>query len=208
MARRREANSNMASQLLAVQMIPRLGVPGLAAVPREKLASHHDLLRLMFHHQHYNMQGFQGTASACCKIDSKTKRARCRDNTDLMVSWSDSRAGCIEAGSPCLLAKVKHNWEEAHLPIKDRDNDILRVLSKIKDDFDRKSKHGVPEAYLESLKNQTVNLAPADWERRIRADPLTSAAQHLAKINLMKDYLSSEGTRFVLLLKITKKLQV
>ena len=154
------------------------------------------------------MQGFQGTASACCKIDSKTKRARCRDNTDLMVSWSDSRAGCIEAGSPCLLAKVKHNWEEAHLPIKDRDNDILRVLSKIKDDFDRKSKHGVPEAYLESLKNQTVNLAPADWERRIRADPLTSAAQHLAKINLMKDYLSSEGTRFVLLLKITKKLLV
>ena len=154
----------MASQLLAVQMIPRLGVPGLAAVPRDKLASHHDLLRLLFHHQHYNLQGFQGTASVSCKIDSKTKRAKCRDDADLMVPWSESRAGCIEARSPCLLAKVKHNWEEAHLPIKDRDNDILRVLSKIKDDFDRKSKNGVPEAYLESLKNQTVNLAPADWE--------------------------------------------
>ena len=123
------------------------------------------------------------------------------------ASWSDSRAGCIEAGSPCLLAKVKHNWEEAHLPIKDRDNDILRVLSKIKDDFDRKSKNGVPEAYLESLKNQTINLAPADWERRIRADNLTSASQHLAKINLMKDYLSPQGTRFVLT-KITIKLLV
>ena len=84
----REANSNMASQLLAVQMIPRLGVPGLAAVPREKLASHHDLLRLLFHHQHYNMQGFQGTASVSCKIDSKTKRAKCRDDTDLMIPWS------------------------------------------------------------------------------------------------------------------------
>ena len=198
----------MASQLLAVQMIPRLGVPGLAAVPRDKLASHHDLLRLLFHHQHYNMQGFQGTASVSCRIDSKTKRAKCRDDTDLMVPWSESRAGCIEARNPCLLAKVKHNWEEAHLPIKDRDNDILRVLSKIKDDFDRKSKNGVPEAYLECLKKQTVNLAPADWERRIRGDNLTSAAQHLAKINLMKDYFSSEGTRFVLLLKITKKLLV
>ena len=95
----------MASQLLAVQMIPRLGVPGLAVVPRDKLASH-DLLRLLFHHQHYNLQGFQGTASVSCKIDSKTKRAKCRDDADLMVPWSESRAGCIEARSPCLLKRM------------------------------------------------------------------------------------------------------
>ena len=113
-----------------------------------------------------------------------------------MVPWSESRRSCIEAGSPCLLAKVKNNWEEACLPLKDCDSSILRTLVKIKSDFDKKVKNGVNQAVISSLSTQTINLAPSDWERRILADNLTSASQHRAKINIMTDYLSPEGTRF------------
>ena len=105
-------------------MIPLLGVSGLAVVPPGKLASHHDFLRLFFHHLHYNLTGFQGVPSICCKVDSKTKRTRCKEVSELTTPWSETRAGCIQSGSPCLMAKIKKNWEEAHLPIKDLDSNI------------------------------------------------------------------------------------
>ena len=95
------------------------------------------------------------------------------------------------------MAKIKKNWEEAHLPIKDLDSNILRSLVKIKNDFDKKKRHGFSEGELEALKKTTVNLAPSDWESRILADRLTSAAQHIVKINILKDYLSANGTRLV-----------
>ena len=186
----------MASQILAAKMIPHLGVPGLAAAPPGKLQSHHDFLRLLWHHQHYQMKGFKGIPSICCTIDSSTKKARCREVGDLMVPWSESRKGCREAGSPCLLAKVKHNWEEACLPLKDCDSSILRTLVKIKADFDKKMKNGVNQAVISSLTTQTVNFAPSDWQKRILADNLTSAEQHSAKIAIMTDYLGPEGTRY------------
>ena len=187
----------MAGQQLNPQMIPHLGVSGLAAVPPRKLASEHDVLRLLFHQQHYNLTGFQGVPSICCKVDSKTKRTRCKEVSDPTIPWCETRAGCIQSGNPCLIAKVKKSWEEAHLPIKDCDSQIIRSLVRIKSNFDKKKRHGFSEGELESLKATTVNLAPSDWESRILADRLTSAAQHIVKINIMRDYLSADGTRFV-----------
>ena len=192
---------HMANQILASQMIPLLGVAGLASPPVGRLPSHLDLLRLLLHHQHYNLLGFQGMGSICCKVNSKTHKARCKDSNDLMVPWSECRIGCIEARNPCLLAKMKQNWEMAHLPIKDRDEHILRAMGKVKEEYDKMSKNipegTLPDANLQSLKRQTVNLAPLDWEARIKADRLISASQHNAKIDLMNDYFSDEGTRFV-----------
>ena len=187
----------MARQQLNPQMIPHLGVSGLPAVPPGKLASEHDFLRLLFHQQHYNLMGFQGVPSVCCKVDSKTKRTRCKEVSDPTTPWSETRAGCIQSGNPCLIAKIKKNWEEAHLPIKDCDSHIIRSLVKIKSNFDKKKGRGFSEGEVESLKATTVNLAPSDWESRILADRLTSAAQHIVKINIMRDYLSADGTRFV-----------
>ena len=54
----------MAGQQLNPQMIPHLGVSGLAAVPPRKLASEHDVLRLLFHQQHYNLTGFAEIVAA------------------------------------------------------------------------------------------------------------------------------------------------
>ena len=122
----------MANQVLAAQMIPRLGVTGLASPPLGRLPSHLDLLRLLHHHQHYNLVGFQGMGKICCKIDGKTHKARCQEGNDLMAPWDECRTGCIEAKNPCLLAQIKYNWEIAHLPIKDRDEHILRAMGKVK----------------------------------------------------------------------------
>ena len=186
----------MAGQLLAAQLIPSLGITGLAAIPPGKLSSHYDFIRLLFHHQHYNFQGFNGLKSICCKIDSKTKKGRCHEEGDPNSVWCDTRASCLQLGSPCLLAKVKKNWEAARLPLKDRDNDIIGVLEKVKSAHDKKKKNGLTEVDIAKLKKSTVNLAPQDWERKILADNLTSAVQHKEKIALMRDYLCPEGTRY------------
>ena len=174
----------MASQLLAAQIIPSLGITGLAAIPPGKLASHHDFLRLLFHHQHYNLNGFKGIRSVSCKLDSKTKKARCHEEGDPTSLWCDTRASCLQLGSPCLLAKVKENWETARLPLKDNDDHLLRVLEKVKSGYDKVGgRRGLTEADIEVLKKTTVNLAPQDWEKRILNDSLTSAVQHRMKID-------------------------
>ena len=91
---------------------------------------------------------------------------------------------------------MKKNWEAARLPLKDRDNDIIGVLEKVKSAHDKKKKNGLTEVDIAKLKKSTVNLAPQDWERKILADNLTSAVQHKEKIALMRDYLCPEGTRY------------
>ena len=172
----------MASQLLAAQIIPSLGITGLAAIPPGKLASHHDFIRLLFHHQHYNLIGFKGIRSVSCKLDSKTKKARCHEEGDPTSLWCDTRASCLQLGSPCLLAKVKENWETARLPLKDNDDHLFRVLEKVKSGYDKVGgRRGLTEADIEVLKKTTVNLAPQDWEKRILNDSLTSAVQHRMK---------------------------
>ena len=101
----------MASQLLAAQLIPSLGITVLAAILPGKLASHHDFIRLLFHHQHYNLLGFNGIRSISCKLNSKTKKARCHEEGDPTALLCDTRASCLQLGSPCLLAKVKKNCQ-------------------------------------------------------------------------------------------------
>ena len=67
--------------------------------------------------------------SICCKVNSKTHKARCKDsNNSIMVPWSEYRTGGIGARNPCLFAKIKQNWGMAHLPIKYRDEHILKVM--------------------------------------------------------------------------------
>ena len=129
-------------------------------------------------------------------IDSKTKKGRCHEEGDPTSLWCDTRTSCLQLGSPCILAKVKKNWEDAKLPLKDQDDHILRVLEKVKSAHDKKKKNGLTEADIAMLKKTTVNLAPQDWESRILADELTSAAQHQEKIAVMRDYLCPEGTRY------------
>ena len=118
----------------------------------------------------YNLIGFKGIRSVSCKLDSKTKKARCHEEGDPTSLWCDTRASCLQLGSPCLLAKVKENWETARPTLKDNDDHLLRVLEKVKSGYDKVGRRrGLTEADIEVLKKTTVNLAPQDWEKRIPA---------------------------------------
>ena len=190
----------MANQVLLQEtLIPLLGEYGMAAVPVGKLASHCDFLRVLYHHIHYKSIGFQGIRSIVCRIDSN-KKARCGESKEGTEAWCDVRAGCLQLGSPCLLAKIKKNWNDAHLPLKDNDEHLLRALEKIKKGVDKKKRHGLSREDTEALKRSTVNLAPEDWEQKILADRFLSAPQRRAKISLMRDYLCPDGSRYGLLL--------
>ena len=118
-----------------------------------------------------------------------------RKETQLHFDVTPGQVACNLA-PPCLMAKVKKNWEAARLPLKGQDDHIIRVLEKVKSDHDKKKKNGLTEADIVKLKKTTVNLAPQDCEKRILADNLTSAVQHKAKIAVMRDYLCHEGTRY------------
>ena len=120
--------SPMAGQLLAAKLIPSLGITGLVAIPPGTLPSHHDFICLLFHHQHYNLQS--SIRGICCLIDSKTKMGRCHEEGEPTSLWCETRASCLQLGSPCLLAKVKQNWEDARLPLKNNDNNIIRTMEK------------------------------------------------------------------------------
>ena len=100
----------MANQVVAAQMIPRLGVPGLASPPSGRLPSHLDLLRLLHHQQHYNLVGFQGMGKICCKIEGKTHKARCQEGNDLMVPWDECRTGCYVVFFRVLMNETA--WRE------------------------------------------------------------------------------------------------
>ena len=142
----------MASQLLAAQIIPSLGITELSAIPPGKLDSHHDFIRLLFYHQHYNLIGINGIRSISCKLDSKTKKARCHEEGNPTSLWCDTRANCLQLGSPWLLAKVKENWETANLPLKDQDDHLLGVLEKVKSGYDKVGgRRGLTEADIEVL---------------------------------------------------------
>ena len=83
----------MANQLLAAQMIPRLGVTGLASPPQGRQPSQLNLLRLLLHQQHLGFRGWERSAArSMVKLT-----ARCKESNDLMVPWDECRTGCIEA---------------------------------------------------------------------------------------------------------------
>ena len=103
-------------------------------------------------------------------------------------------------GLPCLLAKLKERWEEAGLPIKDRDHQIIEILTKLKADFDKlkRKKFNNEESKQEAinkLKMKTVNLAPIDWKTRIMSDRILWAQAKADKVELLDDYIGPMATR-------------
>ena len=93
-------------------------------------------------------------------------------------------------------AKIKKNWNDDHLPLKDNDEHLLRTLENIKKGANKKKRHGLSREDIEALNRFTVNLAPEDWEQKILADRFLSAPQCRAKISLMRDYLCPNSSRY------------
>ena len=174
--------------------VPFLGVEPLDRAPVGSLPSQYDLVCMMWGHV-TDFKGFQGFRNhkiegelVCCSISRETERGRCGEE-----------GGCLGRGLPCLLAKLKERWEEAGLPIKDRDHHIIEILTKLKADFDKlkRKKFNNEESKQEAinkLKMKTVNLAPIDWKTRIMSDRILWAQAKADKVELLDDYIGPMAT--------------
>ena len=98
------------------------------------------------------------------------------------------------------------NWSIAGFPIKERDDHIVRVLDKINKKHAAKKKAFSSSRlkeedrveYIKSIQNATINLAPDDFQSKIMGMALPN---HMRRnmIDVMNDYLSKEGSRYVAL---------
>ena len=133
-----------------------------------------------------------GGKPVCCTISRETRRGRCGEED-----------GCFQEDQPCLLAKVKERWEKGRLPLRDRDDHIIDIMTTVKKDFDKLRKKKFPseemrQEAINRLKMKTVNLAPTDWRTRIMSDHVLWARAKADKVNLLEDYIGLTATRSAL----------
>ena len=72
-----------------------------------------------------------------------------------------------------MMAKMKQSWLKKGLPLKKPDISILRVISKVKERFQKLRKNKktmsreVKQGHSAAFKSVTVNLAPVDYKQVI-----------------------------------------
>ena len=160
-------------------LLPILNLPPTDSLPPFSLASEADLLLLL-----------HGPSPQSCKIKKG-------------MSICSEEGGCeSQGGGKCVLAKMKQSWLEKGLPLKRPDTSILRVITKVKERFQKLRKNektmGLHEKQRHSaaLKSVTVNLAPANYKQVILSRWELPAVAKKSLIAVLDDYVGKEATRF------------
>ena len=163
-----------------------LNLPPISLLPQRSLPSEADYLCLK-----------AGGTPAHCKLRGTGVKRKpiCQDE-----------GGCQAENKPCCLFKLKERWSVAGFPMKERDDHIVRVLDKINKKHAAKKKAFSSSRlkeedrveYIKSIQNATINLAPDDFQSKIMGMALPN---HMRRnmIDVMNDYLSKEGSRYVAL---------
>ena len=112
-----------------VDLVPVLDMVPLDHLPPFSLPSEADLLRLL-----------HGKSPQPCQI--KNRKSRCSDE-----------GGCEEKGEKCVLRKMKESWAQKGLPLKERDDEIVNIFSKVKQ-------------RLQSLKKNVKKMSSQTKEKR------------------------------------------
>jgi hypothetical protein len=175
--------------------VPLLGLAPLGQAPAGSLPSEAEVIQLLWGHVP-DFKGFRGVGSVCCSVvwraETRERRAIC---LDVAVG------GCGGQESPCLLFKVKERWEEAGIPTFDNDCNIITKISSLKAALEKKRKNKLTEEqkqqYIDKLMTTTFNLAPSDWERRIRRETFRMNFTNVERIRIVLDYIGPEATRSV-----------
>ena len=160
-------------------LVPVLQIPPILSLPPKSLPSEADYLRLL-----------HGDTPPHCKI--KKRKAICYDE-----------GGCQDKNAPCVLYKIKKTWIMPALPIKDRDDNIVRMFDKIKAKLASKKKAMSSGRLLEksrqefcrSLSETTINLAPEDYEAKVKADHALSASHQCAQFFRRAHFCLETGSR-------------
>ena len=168
-------------------VVPFLGLEPLVLPPDFRLVSEAEAIQLLWGQVDSSFKGFRGIASVCCKLVSR--KGICQ-----------GPQGCSNRESPCLLKNVKKWWLEAGFPVFDRDDKIIEKLSVLKAKFDKQRKNPrIKEAQKEQIvnimKSTTFNIAPLDWEKRIREDRFLTKEANITRTNILQDYIGEEASR-------------
>ena len=150
-----EAN-NMAQAMIVpiamsteVDLVPVLDMVPLDHLPPFSLTSEADLLRLL-----------HGKSPQPCQI--KNRKSRCSDE-----------GGCEEKGEKCVLRKMKESWAQKGLPLKERDDEIVNIFSKVKQRLQSLKKNvkkmSSQTKEKHSFSSTTVNLAPMNIQELIKS---------------------------------------
>ena len=150
-----EAN-NMAQVMIVpiamsteVDLVPVLDMVPLDHLPPFSLPSEADLLRLL-----------HGKSPQPCQI--KNRKSRCSDE-----------GGCEEKGEKCVLRKMKESWAQKGLPLKERDDEIVNIFSKVKQRLQSLKKNvkklSSQTKEKHSFSSTTVNLAPMNIQELIKS---------------------------------------
>ena len=168
-------------------VIPLLGLEPLGQAPPGIVVSEAEAIQLIWGHVNSDFRGFRGIAGVSCKLSGR--KSVCLES-----------GGCRERGVPCLMFKVKEQWVEAGIPTFNEDRQIISKLSNLKSLFDKKRNNKKlsnqnKQIFLDKLQHTTLNLAPVDWEDRIKREKFLSAAVNAERIRVVKDYIGKDSTR-------------
>ena len=172
---------NMAQAMLVPlpesEPVPVLDLLPIQSLPPNSLPSEADLLRLL-----------HGSTPPPCKI--KNRKSICGE-----------QGGCEESGGKCVLQQMKESWTEKGLPLKERDDDIVKIFSKVKQRLQslkknlKKMGEESKQQHRQVFSNSTVNLAPANYRDVIRSNWHLTASVKKTLIAVLDDYIGTDATR-------------
>ena len=167
--------ANMAQGMLVP--VPLLNLFPIESLPPNSLPSEADLLRLL-----------HGPSPPPCKV--KKRKSICEEE-----------GGCCEKTGKCVLAKMKESWTEKGLPLKERDDDIVKIISKVKLRLQslkknlKKMGEETKQQHRQKFSESTVNLAPANYREVIKSNWYMKASMKNSLIAVLDDYIGKNATR-------------
>ena len=101
-----------------------------------------------------------------------------------------------------MLAVMKECWLDKGLPVKEREDNIVIQIAKVKERLQKLKKsvktmtQEVKQGNDSAFKAVTVNLAPANHEEVINSRRDLVATVKKSLIAVLDDYVGKEATRF------------
>ena len=160
-------------------LVPILEMLPIDSLPPKTLPSEADLLLLL-----------HGNSPPPCR--TKNKKGICSES-----------GGCKEKGVRCVLAAMKECWLDKGLPVKEREDNIVIQIAKVKERLQKLKKsvktmtQEVKQGHASAFKAATVNLAPANYEDVINSRQDLAESTKRSLIAVLNDYVGKKATRFV-----------
>ena len=102
-----------------------------------------------------------------------------------------------------MLAAMKECWLDKGLPVKEREDNIVIQIAKVKERLQKLKKsvktmtQEVKQGHASAFKAATVNLAPAYYYDVINSRQDLAESTKRSLIAVLNDYVGKEATRFV-----------